>query len=114
MKTYGGVDEKIHVFSTSVLVAGEWLASRSGRFTSGERVPRIHGIGDWVDPRAGLDVVEKRPFLTLLELDLLPLGRPARSQLLYRLRYLGSQSVPIVMSSVLWLFNNASSFSSVI
>jgi hypothetical protein len=35
-----------------------------------------------VDPRAGLDDVEKRTFLTLLELR--PLGRPARSQSLYR------------------------------
>jgi hypothetical protein len=40
-----------------------------------------------VDPRAGLDDVEKRKFLTLLGLQLQPLGRPAHSQLLYRLRY---------------------------
>jgi hypothetical protein len=42
-----------------------------------------------VDPRAGLDDVEKRKFLTLPALELRPLGRPARSQSLhiYRLRY---------------------------
>jgi hypothetical protein len=40
-----------------------------------------------VDPRAGLDVVEKRKFLTLPGLELRPLGRPAHSQSLYRLRY---------------------------
>jgi hypothetical protein len=38
---------------------------------------------------AGLDDVEKRKFLTLPGLELLPLGRPARSQSLYRLRYPG-------------------------
>jgi hypothetical protein len=39
-----------------------------------------------VDPRASLDDVQKRKFLTLPELELRPLGRPARSQSLYRLR----------------------------
>jgi hypothetical protein len=41
----------------------------------------------WVDPRAGLDEVMKRKFLTLPGLELRTLGRPARSQSLYRLRY---------------------------
>jgi hypothetical protein len=40
-----------------------------------------------VGPRAGLDDVEKRNFLTLPRLELRPLGRPVRSQSLYRLRY---------------------------
>jgi hypothetical protein len=44
-----------------------------------------------VDPRASLDNLEKRKFLTLPGLELRPLGRPARSQSLYRLRYPGSQ-----------------------
>jgi hypothetical protein len=48
------------------------------------------GIGGWVDPRAGLDDMEKREFLTLPGLELLPLGRPDRSQLLHRLRYASS------------------------
>jgi hypothetical protein len=43
-----------------------------------------------VGPRAGLDDVEKRKFLTLLRLELRPLGRPSRSQSLYRLPYDGS------------------------
>jgi hypothetical protein len=42
-----------------------------------------------VGPRAGLDDVEKRKFLTLPGLELRPLGCPARSQSLYRLRYPG-------------------------
>jgi hypothetical protein len=41
-----------------------------------------------VDPRAGLDAVEKRKFLILPRLELRPLGRPARSQSLHRRRYL--------------------------
>jgi hypothetical protein len=40
-----------------------------------------------VDPSAGLDDVEKRKFLTLLGLELRPLGRLASSQSLYRLNY---------------------------
>jgi hypothetical protein len=48
-----------------------------------------------VAPRAGLDDVEKRKFLTLPVLELRPLGRPARSQSLYRLRYPGSCEAPL-------------------
>jgi hypothetical protein len=45
-----------------------------------------------VDPTEGLDDVEKRKFLTLPGLELRPLGRPARSQSLYRLSYPGSNN----------------------
>jgi hypothetical protein len=38
-----------------------------------------------VGPRAGLDDVEKKKFLTLPGLELRPLGRPTRSQSLSRL-----------------------------
>jgi hypothetical protein len=43
-----------------------------------------------VGPRTGVDDVEKIKFLTILGLELRPLGRPARSQSLYQLRYPGS------------------------
>jgi hypothetical protein len=43
-----------------------------------------------IGPGAGLDDMEIRKFLTLPELEPRPLGRSARSQSLYRLRYLGS------------------------
>jgi hypothetical protein len=43
-----------------------------------------------VGPRAALDDVEKRKFLALPGLELRPLGRPARNQSLYRVRYLGT------------------------
>jgi hypothetical protein len=43
------------------------------------RIPDTHWIGGWVDPRAGLDDMEKWKFLTLQGLGLRPLGRPALS-----------------------------------
>jgi hypothetical protein len=51
-------------------------------FTPRGKDPPTHWIGDWVDPRAGLNDVEKRIFLTLPGLELRPLGHPACSQLL--------------------------------
>jgi hypothetical protein len=87
MKAYGGVDVWIHIFLTSALVEDEWSASRVCHFTPDESAPGTHWIGGWVDPRAGLDDVEKRKFLALPGLELRPFGRPARIQsLLYRLR----------------------------
>jgi hypothetical protein len=90
MKAHRGVDVWIYILLTSSLVGGELSASRPGRFTPGERAPGTHWIGNWVDIRAGLDDLKKRKFLTLPGLELRPLGRLARSQSLYRLRYLDS------------------------
>jgi hypothetical protein len=86
MKTYGGVHVQIHVFLTSALVGGEWSASRPGLSTPGERASATNWIGGWVDPRAGLDDVENRKFMTLPGLELRLLCRPARSHSLYRQR----------------------------
>jgi hypothetical protein len=77
-------------FLISALVGGEWSASRSGRFTPRERASDTHWIGGWVNPRADLNVLEKRKFLTLPGLELRPLCRPAGSPSLYRLRFHGS------------------------
>jgi hypothetical protein len=41
------------------VIEDEWSVSSSGRFTSG-----TYWIGTWVDPRIGLDGVEKRKILT--------------------------------------------------
>jgi hypothetical protein len=54
-----------------------------GRFTSWKKAPSTHCIGGWVDPRAGLDGVEKKKFVTLPGFELRPLGCPAHSQSLY-------------------------------
>jgi hypothetical protein len=80
MKAYGGVDVKIHVFLTSALVRGEWSASPPCRITPGERAPGIHWIGGWVDPRAGMDDMEKLKSLTVPGVELWPLSHPASSQ----------------------------------
>jgi hypothetical protein len=48
-----------------------------------------------VDPRAGLDDVKMRKFFSLPELEVRPLGRPARSQSLYRLSYPGSLTITL-------------------
>jgi hypothetical protein len=93
MKVYGAVDVQIHIFLASALAGGEWAASRPGLFTAGEREPGTYWIGGWVNPRAGLDNLEKRKFLILQGLELRPLSRPARSQSLYRQRYHGSHSI---------------------
>jgi hypothetical protein len=47
-------------------------------------VPNGYRLGG---PHRRLDDVEKRKFFTLPGLKLRPLGRPARSQSLYRIRY---------------------------
>jgi hypothetical protein len=80
-------------FFILVLVGGEWSTSRPGCFTLGERIPVTYRTGGWVDPRAVLDETEERKFLTLPGVELRPLGRPTRSQSLYRLRYPGSFKV---------------------
>jgi hypothetical protein len=57
-------------FLDLALAGDEWSASCPGCFTPGERAPSTHCIGDWVDPRACLDDVEKTKFLTLPGLEL--------------------------------------------
>jgi hypothetical protein len=57
-------------FLISALGGGERSASSPGRFTPWERALGTHCIVGWVDPRAGLEGVEKRKFWTLLGLEL--------------------------------------------
>jgi hypothetical protein len=73
MKAYGKVEVYIHIFLTSALAGGEWSVSCSSGFA-----PGTHWRGSSVDPRAGLDDVEKKKFLNLPGLELRPLVRPAR------------------------------------
>jgi hypothetical protein len=74
MKMYRGVDVWIHIFFTSALAEGEWSASSPSRLTPVGRVLGTHSIGGWMSPRAGLDEVEKRKYLTLPGLKIRPLG----------------------------------------
>jgi hypothetical protein len=59
MKAFGVVDAYINIFLTSALVAGEWSASRSGRFTPVESASGTHWIGGWVGPTANLNDMQK-------------------------------------------------------
>jgi hypothetical protein len=70
MNSYREVHVEISIFLASALVGGEWSASHPGRFTPGERAPRTPWIEGWVDPRASMDDVEKRKFLTQRGLEL--------------------------------------------
>jgi hypothetical protein len=61
---------------TRALIGGEWPVSFPVSLPPGKSPPPPVG------PRAGLDQTERWEFLTLPGLELLPLGRPARSQAL--------------------------------
>jgi hypothetical protein len=88
MKTYGGVNVKIHIFLTLALAGGEWSASHPSRFTPRGKSPRYpldRRLGG-LQSRFGQRRDETN--LTLPGLELRTLGRPARSQSLYPLLYL--------------------------
>jgi hypothetical protein len=59
MKSYWGVQVKLHAFLTSPLDGSECLASRPGRFTPENRAPGTHWIGEWAVPRLDLDAATK-------------------------------------------------------
>jgi hypothetical protein len=94
MKAYGGVDVQIHILLTSALVGGEWSASRPCRFTPGERTPATHCIEAKWTPEPVWTTWRK--FLALPRLELRPLGRPARSRSLHRLRYPDSRLITFI------------------
>jgi hypothetical protein len=62
---------------TSALVGDKWSDSRPGRFILGERAPGTRG---WVDPRAGLDDLEKWKFLLPKRLELPLVVQPVASR----------------------------------
>jgi hypothetical protein len=68
VKTYGGVDVKIHVFLSPALVGGDWF--RSCRFVPGERATGTNCIGGWAAHRTHLEDKEERKFFILPGMDL--------------------------------------------
>jgi hypothetical protein len=56
----------------------------SAALPPGKEPPNTHLVGGWVNLRTGLDDLEGRKILPLPERELRHLGRPARSQSLYR------------------------------
>jgi hypothetical protein len=96
-------------FLTSVLVGGERSASRPGRFNPRETASDTHWIRGWVGPRAGLDDMEKRKILTLLELELRPFGRPVPNQSLYCSLWISRIAIAILQTMIFvsfrsWIF----------
>jgi hypothetical protein len=59
MRAYGEVGVLIHIFFTSAQIGGEWSSSYPCRSDPEERAPGTHWIEGWVDPRVGLNAVEK-------------------------------------------------------
>jgi hypothetical protein len=78
----GCIDPRILDLDTS----WRWVVSLTlrSRYPQ-ERASGTHLIGCWVSPRTSVDDVERRKILSLPRLKLRPLGRPARSQSLFRL-----------------------------
>jgi hypothetical protein len=76
MGTWKETDLQIHIFLISALV-GWRSALRLSRLSSRERAPGTHCIGGLVGPRAGLNNMEDRKFVSLLRLEFLPFSRPA-------------------------------------
>jgi hypothetical protein len=79
-----------------------------------ERAPRYALDRRLGRPSAGLDDMQKRKFVTLPGLQLRPLGRPVRSQSLYRQRYRGSNEsrtiiiiiiIIIIINDLLWIYS---------
>jgi hypothetical protein len=65
-------------FLTSAVVRGELPAPDTSPPRKLEIAPGTNWIGGWVDPRTGLDAVEKGQFFPLPGLELRTIGRSAR------------------------------------
>jgi hypothetical protein len=64
MKTCERLDVSTYIL-TSVLVVGEWSASRSVRFTPREGTPDTHWLGGWMGPSDSLEDLKRRIILHL-------------------------------------------------
>jgi len=94
----GPESEQKHLSTLSIasaLDAGGWSTSRPSRSLPMGKRPGTNCTGGWVGPRAGLDRCGK----SRLHRDSIP-NRPARSQSLYRLSYLGPPLCIVLMYKV--------------
>jgi hypothetical protein len=74
---------QIHILLTLALVDGSGQLHAPAALSPGKEPPGTHGIGRWVDVRAGLDDLEKIKFLTLPGLELRPsVVQPVATRLL--------------------------------
>jgi hypothetical protein len=84
---------RYHVLLTSALVGDEWSASRPCLFTPGGKNPRYLLDRMLCGPQRRSGRNEEVKILEPTGLELRPLGRPARRQSLYRLRYRSSSKI---------------------
>jgi hypothetical protein len=68
------MEESRHI--SAVLHGREKISSRPGRFATWERTLSTHWIGGWVDPRAGLEAVDKRKNYLASAGNLIPAVQP--------------------------------------
>jgi hypothetical protein len=85
---------------------GEWMYRSTYSWVVSFTLCRLYAQGKsppyTLDRRLGLDDVERRNILTLPRLELRRLGRPVRSQSLYRLSYPGSQNWYVMKWKKIW------------
>jgi hypothetical protein len=83
MQTNGGVEVKVHAFSTSTVAGCERSDSLSDLFTADKTASDPQSLGDWESPRAIVNAMAKR-IIALAGITILGV-QPAASLLL---RYL--------------------------
>jgi hypothetical protein len=89
MKAYRGsgrVEVQLHSFLPPVSDGGEWLTSRSSRFSSGKE-PRYSLNRELGVPRVGLDILDKKK--SLARTSTRTADRPARSLVVIQTTYGG-------------------------
>lgn len=61
----GGAEVQVRLFLTSAPDGGKWITPRPGRLNPAEINASVQGMGGWVRPRDGVQVLAKRKSLVL-------------------------------------------------